>query len=458
MQTSVETLGEDRIRLTVEVPTHDVDHAFEHALRDLSKGVKIPGFRAGKVPPGVLRSRIGTEAIVEEALRGHLSSWFGRAMDVARLEPVSRPEVDYETDPAEGSPWTFTAEVQVAPTATFPEQLVLEAPRAEVEIPADAVDQRVERMRGLGAQIIALEDTPAATGHLALIDFTSTVAGKKVRNGSAKDYQFEIGSGKLLDGLEEALIGMQVGETREVDIDLPNDGPDPKLNGKTAQFAITLRDLKQRVLPDVDDAFAAEISEFETVAELRADIERQLLERAAEAVDGEYRAAVLAALGAAVEVEVPEMMVARRLDDRLENAARGMAQRGIRFEDYLNMTGQSIMDVAAQLRPEAEASARQELALRAFADREQIVIDDEEVQAFVREQAQAEKDPEGVERRVLESPAAMESVREELRLKRALDRAVEIARPVPVTRPSFEDGLRNADEVADASAEDGDAS
>ncbi len=454
MQTTVEPLADNRIRLRVEVGVHDIDHAFEHAIRDLGKDARIPGFRKGKVPAAVLKTRLGNEAIVEEALRGHLSTWFGRAMELERLEPVSRPDVDYDSDPVAGQPWTFTAEVTVPPTATFPKKLALSAVRPSAEVSSDAIDARLERMRGLAAQIVPSDATAAATGMFALIDFSSTVDGRKVKQGSATDYQFEIGSGRLLDGMEEAIIGMAPGETRTVDVELPADGPDKRFNGKTAVFSVTLKELKTRLAPELDDAFAKEISEFETIAELRADVERQLQERATAQADGEYRAAVLTALGAAATVDVPELMVARRLDDRLDGAARGMAQRGMRFDEYLRMTGQTVSDVAQQLRPDAEASAREELALKAYADRERIVVDDASLEAFVHEQAEAEQDPEEMARRVLASPAARESVREEMRLKRALDHAVAVCKPLPVAR-STKDTLDEGGPAADDGVGDG---
>ncbi len=161
MQTDVETLPEDRVRLTVEVPAHDVDHAFEHALRDLAKDVRIPGFRKGKVPAKVVLARLGPEAVTEEALRTHLGSWYARAVTQARIEPVDQPDIDWSDPPQEGAPFAFTATVQVAPGATLPDDLEIEAPREEVEIPEGAVDSELERLRLAAAELAPLPaDTP----------------------------------------------------------------------------------------------------------------------------------------------------------------------------------------------------------------------------------------------------------------------------------------------------------
>jgi len=448
METTLERLDGDRIRIKVEVSTHDIDHAFEHAIRDLAKNTRVPGFRPGKAPAAALRARLGNEAIVAEALDGHLGGWYGRALDQAGVEPVERPTIDYDGPPVEGEPWTFTAEVQVAPTAELPKKLELEAPRQEAEVPEDAIDERLERMRDMAAQLEPVGDEPAELGMVALIDFVSRVNGKKVRDGSASDYLVELGSGRLLDGIEAALIGMREGETRETTTVLPEEAPDRKVAGKEAVFEITLKELKRRVMPELDDSFARDVSEFETLAELRADIERQLRERADSATEGEFRSAVLVALGNAATVEIPPMMVERRVQDRLETIARTFARRGMRLDQYLQMTGQSIEDVIRDLRPDAEASARQELALKAFAEREQIAPSDAELEAFVLEQAteEGEKDPAETTRKVMESPSARESLREELRLKMALDRAVEIAKPVPVAPTA---AVEDAPEVAE---------
>jgi trigger factor len=447
MQTAVETLGDRRVRLRVEVPVADVDHAFEHALRDLSQGTKIPGFRKGKVPPNIVRARLGEEAVVDEALRTHLQSWYGRALDQERIEPVSRPEIDYEAPPAEGTPWTFTATLEVAPEATLPAELKLEAPRHEPTVDEEAVKARLERMRELATQLEPIEDAPAETGHVALIDFVATVDGKKLKDGSASDYSIELGSGRLLPGIEEALVGMTPGSETDVEVVMPDEAP-KKVAGRTASFHVALKELKRRVLPELDDAFARDVSEFETLAELRTDVEAKLRERAEAAVDGEYRAAVLSALGEAAQVEIPEAMVARRIDERLEATARGMARRGIRLEQYLQATGQSLADIVRDLRPEAEASARQELALKALAVREKVVVDDAEVEAFVREEAGDEQDPDAVTRRVMETPAARESVREDLVLRKALDRAVELATPISPELAAAREKLWTPDDEA----------
>jgi trigger factor len=431
MQTDVETLPEDRVRLTVEVPAHDVDHAFEHALRDLAKDVRIPGFRKGKVPAKVVLARLGPEAVTEEALRTHLGSWYARAVTQARIEPVDQPDIDWSDPPSEGAPFAFTATVQVAPGATLPEDLEIEAAREEVEIPEGAVDSELERLRLAAAELAPLPaDTPAGPGHFALIDFTGTLDGKVLKDASVTDYSVEVGAGRLVGELELALPGMKVGETKQVDVTFPADYEPRKVAGRTATFDLYLKELKERVLPELDDAFAAQVSEHETLEALRAAIEAEV-EKALEQVrEGRFRGAVMAALGQAAIVDVPQSMIDRRVRDRLEDLQRQLQRRGVSLDAYLRASGRTPQQAVDELRPEAEREVREELALRAYADRFDIRVSDEELEAFIRDEAtQTKEDADRAVERLIGAPAGDE-LREDLRLRSALDHAVAHAKAI----------------------------
>ena len=260
MQTDVETLPEDRVRLTVEVSAHDVDHAFEHALRDLAKDVRMPGFRKGKVPAKVVLARLGPEAVTRRRCARTSAAGTARAVSQARIEPVDQPDIDWSDPPQEGVPFAFTATVQVAPGATLPDELVLEAPREHVEIPDGAVDSELERLRaGRGrARAAPPDDAEAGPGHFALIDFTGTLDGKVLKDASVTDYQVEVGSGRLVGELERLLPGMQVGETRAGRRHVPGRLRAARRSPAAPRTSrCTLKELKERVLPELDDAFAA---------------------------------------------------------------------------------------------------------------------------------------------------------------------------------------------------------
>ena len=431
MQTAVETLPEDRVRLTVEVSAHDVDHAFEHALRDLSKDVRIPGFRKGKVPTKVVLARLGPEAVTEEALRTHLGSWDSRAVSQSRIEPVDQPDIAWEAPPQEGAPFAFTATVQVAPAATLPDELVLEAPREPVELPEGAVDQELERLRLATAELAPVAaDVPAAAGHFALVDFTGTLDGKVLKDASVTDYQVEIGSGRLVGQLEALLPGMKVGETRTTDVTFPPDYEPKKVAGRTAQFELTLKELKERVLPGLDDAFAAEVSEHDTMAALREAIEAEVSKAVEQVIEGRFRGAVMAALGQAAQVDVPQALVDRRVRERLEDMARRLQRGGVPFEMFLQRSGRSVEQVIAEMRPQAAQEVREELALRAYADRFDVTVSDEDLERFIREEAtESKEDADRAVERLIGNPAG-EELREDLRLRAALDHAVAHAKAI----------------------------
>lgn len=452
MTTLVEPLSDNRVLLRVEVSAHDVDHAFEHALRDLARDVRIPGFRKGKIPPRVLRSRIGEEAVIEEALRGHLGSWYSRALREAGVEPVDSPDIDYDDPPVEGSTWTFTATVPVPAPATLPKKLVIEAERAEEDVPADAIERELERLRGLQSQLEPT-DAPAARGDYVLVDFAGSIDGKAIKDATVSDFLVEIGSGRLIGDLEDALIGLTAGDEKTVEVVFPADYQPKKVAGKTAVFEVALKEVKKRVLPELDDELARQVSEFETIAELREAIEKDIRERADRAADGRYRAACLQSLAAVAEVELADGLIQRRLQARLEDLSDSFRRRGQSFERYIAATGQSPEQVVASLRPEVEDGLRQELALRAFADREKIAVEDAEIEVYIRESAvEAKQDPDETVARVMADAGIRRDLADDLRIKKALDRLVEIAVPVPVKASadaSTDDGAAGSAQAAE---------
>lgn len=429
MPSAVETLPDTRVRLTVDVSAHDVDHAFEHAISDLSSQVKIAGFRKGKVPKNVLRQRLGEDAIIEEALRGHLNSWTGRALVEHDLEAVSQPEIAWDDAPVEGRPWRFTATLHVPPPATLPEPLALEAARPEVDVTEEDIERQLEILRSSASQLAPVEEAPAEAGMAALVDITCVVDGRTVKEASTTDHMVQLGADQLVDELEAAIVGLRPGESADVEFPLPENAP-KKVAGKPATWTVQLKELKRQVLPELDDDLAQAVSEFDTFAELRADVEQSMRGVAERRNDAAYRGAVLAALGRAATVAVPDSMIARRVDERIRSLQRSLAARGVDLERYLQMTGMSGPMLIAQLRPEAEAAAREELALRALADREQVTVSDAELEEFVRESTAEEQDPEEAARTILGNDNARRSLTGELRLKKALDRAVELTTPI----------------------------
>jgi len=453
MQTAVEPLPDDKVRVRIEVPVADVDHAFEHALADLRREFRAPGFRKGKAPSAIVRQRIGEEALADEALRSHIEGWWRRGCSAAGVEGIDRPEIDFDGPPSEGAPFVFTGVVAVPPKATLPADLELAAARPVADLDDGAVDAEIERLRLAGATF-AMIDAPVEAGHQVLVDLHGSVDGKAIKDAQAEDLLVEAGSGRLLDELDVALIGMRAGEEKAAQVTLPAGQKPKRLAGKVADFAITVKEVRARVLPDLDDAFAKSVAGFDTLEELREDIRtahRQKVEREA---DGAYRRAVLTDLGAQAEVEVPPAMVATRVDDRLRGMAQSLAQQGISLEQYLGMMGRDVQSLVRELMPESAREIREELALDAYAERAAVTVDDEVLRAFLSEQAAEEGEPEEVVERIMGDAAMREDMRRELRLRNALDHAVGAAREITAEEAETRRSARAGEEEEAASGDD----
>jgi trigger factor len=424
METAVETLEDNKVRLRVEVDAHDVDHAFEHALRDLARDVRVPGFRKGKAPVAVIRQRLGEETIADEALRTHIEGWWSRACAASGIEGIDRPQIDFDDAPVQGSPFIFTGVVGVPPKATLPDPLELAAARPSTDVDDAMIDEELERIRTAGAQFQAIE-AAVESGHQVLVDMHGTVNGKAIKDAQATDLLVEAGAGRLLDELDAAIMGMQAGETKEVALTLPADQKPKRLAGAEAVFTVTVKEVRARVLPDLDDAFAKEMAGFDTLQELRDDIRQAREETATREADGGFRRNVLQDLGAQAEVDVPPAMVARRIDDRMQSMARSLQQQGISLDQYMRMIGRDMNTLYMELMPEAGREVTEELALDAYIERYAIAVDDDELRAFVEEQAaeEGEQAAEVIEN-IMGDSAIREDLRRDLTLRKALDHAV----------------------------------
>ncbi len=418
MQARVEELPENKVRLTVDVPAHDVQHAVEHAASDLSASVKIPGFRKGKVPMPVLISRVGRARLYSDAVESHIGGWFRDALAGTRIRPVAQPQYDYTLpDSAEG-PFSFTATVLVQPSVEVVDWKGLQVPAAEVEVPAEVLDQQVEALRFAVAELVPVGGRPAQAGDTVVVDLVGA------DGESQRDYVVELGAGRVLEEIEDALIGMSAGETKEVAYELAGD--------ERGTVAVTLTDLKEKVLPPLDDELARAASEFDTLTELRADLEQRIREQLEEEVESQFRAAAADALVDASRIEPSAPLVEARTRELLAGLVQSLERRGISPETYLAVSDQTPQQLEERLRAEAARSVARELALEAVADQAGIEVTDEELRAFVREHADAEdEEADEVVDRVFAS-GRHEQLRDDLRLRKALDRVVAEVERIPL--------------------------
>jgi trigger factor len=417
VKTKVEELPESRVRLEVEVPEEDVRHALEHAASDLAGSMRIPGFRKGKVPTRVVAARVGREALWQEAVRSHLDGWFWNAASTSGIRPVASPEVDVADEPpADGGPFTFTATVAVAPTPEIPDLATVEVGAPEAEVPAEAVQAELDRVRETVAELTTA-DRPVQAGDTVVIDIVGDEAGMQ------RDYVVELGSGRLLDEIEAALPGTSAGETKAVEFDLEE--------GK-ATVDVTVKDVKEKVLPPLDDELARAASEFDTLDELRADVERELTQQLEDELEVAFRENALDAVVEATSIDSVGPLVERRTADLAAGFVRSLESRGIPLEAFLSMTGQTQEQVIERLRGEAEQSIKRELVLEAMAEQASTDVSDEDVEGVIREQAEVTGgDPDGMVATLRES-GDFEQLRGDLRLRRALDALVAGVTKIPV--------------------------
>ncbi len=417
MATQVEEISNDKVRLTVEVPAHDVKHAVEHAASDLAESAKIPGFRKGKVPMPVLLSRVGRERLYTEAVESHIGGWFRNAALRERIHPVEQPEYGYELPSSSEEDWRFTATVAVQPKPEVADWTELEVPAPEPDVPDDLVEHELNVLRSTVAELGPVE-RPAAIGDTVIADLVSS-------DGEAqRDYVAELGAGRLVPEIEEALIGMSPGDEQTVEFEHPD--------GEKRTVQVVVKDVKEKILPPVDDELARSASEFDSIDDLRADIQRRLHEQLTEEIETGLRAAAADALVEASNVEAAGLLVDARARELLTGLQRTLQRRGIALDTYLALSNLSPQELQERLYAEAQQSVSRELVLEAVADKLELTVPDEEVEQLVREQAEAVSDDPEQALAALRESGAFEQLRADLRLRAALDRVASEVKRIPV--------------------------
>jgi trigger factor len=412
----VEELGGNRVRLTVDVSPHELEHAVEHAASDLAGSVRIPGFRKGKVPRQVLVANVGKDRLWAEAVESHIGGWFWNAAARSRLRPVATPEYDFALPTSESEPWSFSATVEVQPTPEIVDWTTLEVPRAESVVPEELVQHELDALRNSVAELVPADDREAREGDTLVVDLAGA-------DGDGQpDTVIELGAGRLLGEIESALVGARVGDTRTVRYALAD--------GSETTVDVEVKHVNEKVLPEADDELARAASEFDTFADLRADIEGRIRAAVDERIDSDFRAAAVDELVRASNVVAAGPLVEARARELLNAFVRSLAQRGISPEAYFQTTGQTPEVLTGQIRAEAAQSVARELAHEAVAEKAGIVISDEDVEELVREQAGAAGDDAEEVIADIWAHGHQEQLREDLRLRAALDRLASEVKPI----------------------------
>jgi len=440
VKTSVTELPESRVRVQAEVSAQEVERRVAEAARQLGRQMRVPGFRKGKVPPPIVIRRLGREAVLDEALRRALGTWYADAIEEAGITPVGEPELDLGELPAEGQPLSFSIEIGVRPTAKLGQYRGLEVGRREPTVEERQIDEELERLRDRFAKLETVERA-AETGDYVVIDYVGSIDGEPFEGGTGRDQLLELGSGRLLPGFEEQLAGARAGETRTVEVTFPEDYGVERLAGQSAQFEVTVNEVKAKRLPEADDEFATEAGGFDTLAELRADIAERLRREEEEAIEREFETAVLDAAVAQAEVEVPERLVHARAHELVEDTLAALERQGISREAYLRIAGRDAEALAHEAEPEAERALKREAVLAAVVQAEAIHPSDEQVAEAL--QPTAERTGRPVEQLLedLRRSERLERVRQELATRQALELLVREARPISVEQAKARETL-----------------
>jgi trigger factor len=411
MATQIEQLADDKVKLTVDVPAGEVHHAVEHAAADLAASVRVPGFRRGKVPMPILVQRIGRDRIYSEAVESHISGWFWNAATRARLNPVAQPEYEYNLPTSDAEAWKFSATVAVHPKPEPADWTQLEVPKQEATVPEEAVQAELEALQRTVAELALVDGRAAQQGDTVVVDLGA-------EDGSAqRDYVVELGSDRLVEEIDNGIRGLEAGESRDVAYELADGGR------RTA--TVSVKSIFERVLPPLDDELAQSVSEFDSYAELRSEIEDRLRGQIADELEGVFRAAAVDELVRASNVDASGPLVELRTRELLSGLARSLQSRGIDADMYLQLTGQSPEELEQRLRAEAKTSVARELVLEAVADSLGLEVSDEEIRAELLEAGEDEAD---IDAFVAEGGA--DRVRGDLRLKKALDRIAAEVKPI----------------------------
>ncbi|HEX2129586.1 MAG TPA: trigger factor [Solirubrobacterales bacterium] len=429
METTVTPLPDSKVKIDVAVEADVLRKRVDRAAKALAGEMKMPGFRKGKVPPQMVIQRVGREAVVEQALRDSLPEWYERALLDSGVNAIGDPKLDVGELPAEGEDLSFSIEVFVRPKAELGDYKGLEVGKPQIDVPDEAVQSELDRLREGFASLSPVE-RPAAAGDSLLIDFDGTVDGESFEGSQARDFLIELGAEGLLPEFDAALAGVNQGEERDVEVTFPDEYEPAELAGKTAVFRVTVKEIREKNLPELDDDFASEASEFDTLDELRDHIRSRIAEAFEQRAEAEFRENAVDAVAANAKLDIPHDLIHARAHEMWERIERQLAARGIDPQMYAQMQGKDRHDLINDAEEDAEKALRREAVLEAVADAEEIDPTDEELIEAIGP-GEGKNSPEKLLARLRE--AGRDSLlRDEVRMRRAADVIAENAQPIPM--------------------------
>jgi trigger factor len=429
LKTTVTELSDSRVRLDAEVPSDELESRVQRTAAQLGRDLRIPGFRKGKVPGPMVIQRIGRDAVLEQAVRDSLPEWYEEAIVRSGLSTVGDPKLDLDDLPSSGQPLSFSIEVGVTPRATLGKYRELEVGKRSPDVPDDAIQTELDRLRDSFARLDSV-DREARQGDHLVLDFVGRVDGETFKGGEARDYMLEIGGGRLIEGFEEQLVGARAGDTRTVEIDFPDEYPAEELQGRHAEFEVQVKDVKEKQLPELDDDFASEASEFDTIQELRDDIHHKLEHAQEHSIEDEFRQAAVDAAVAEADIDLPDELIAARAAEMWERTERVLRAQGVDPESYLAASGRTKEEMVEEAKEDARSTLSRESVLEAVAEAEGIEVSDDDLLEALGPTAEREQTkPDKLLARLQENGRDT-PIRRELRLRRAVDAIADSAQPI----------------------------
>ncbi|MDT3698513.1 MAG: trigger factor [Thermincola sp.] len=420
MKVNLEKIEKNVVALQVEVEDAKFNDAMNKAFKKVSQKINIPGFRKGKAPRGLIERHVGKEYLREEALEMVLPETYFEAVRETGIEPIDKPNIDM-VDNEDGKPVVFKATVQVKPEVELGEYIGLEVENNFDEPNAEAVNSELEKLQNRHAQLVNLEEGQAELKDTVIIDFEGFTDGVAFPGGAGTDYSLELGSNSFIPGFEDQLVGAKIGDTKEVNVTFPEEYHSPDLAGKDALFKVNVKSIKRKELANLDDEFAKDVSEFETLEELKNDILNRLKVAAEEQAKNKLKDELVDKAVEAAQVEVPEIMVDQKTDFMLQNFSQRLSMQGLNLDDYLKFSGTDIGAVRAEYRPAAEKAVKIDLVLEAISAKENIQATDEDVEAKVAEMAAQYNSEVAVFKQWLQNAGNLEPLKKSITIDKTVD-------------------------------------
>jgi len=426
MSVQVEKLEKNMAKLTIEVSAAEFEKALEDAFLKNKNKISVPGFRKGKVPRQMVEKMYGPEIFYEDAANALIPDAYSKAIDECEEDIVSSPEIDV-TQIEKGKSFIFTATVALKPEVKLGKYKGVKVETTEVTVTDEEVDAKIEKERENNARTIEVTDRPVKDGDMTVLDFEGFVDGVAFDGGKGENYPLTIGSGAFIPGFEEQLVGAEIGKEVEVNVTFPEDYQAEELKGKAAVFKCTIKEIKEKELPALDDEFASEVSEFDTLEEYKKDVKETLTIEKEKAAREAKEAAVIDAIIADSEMDIPEAMVTTQQKQMIDEFAQRIQMQGLSMEQYLQFTGASLDKMMEQVKPQAETRIKSRLVLEAVAAKEGIEATEEDYEEEIKTMAEVyQMEPDKIKEMLPEK--SVKGIKEDIAVKKAAEFVVNNAK------------------------------